>query len=841
MKADDRQARALERRLRISANAVMFMGCYGFGDNFYQRPLIRHLAQRYREVYVRTCLPEAYWDIPGVRFIQPGLMHLRTQLNHIQKYHLTSYSIPPAGSARLDWSAFTPLYGGVGPSGAIQRNTPRELSNAECVRTKGELPEYDFSFPVKEEWILAAKKIIQELPLTGKKLCLVRPPTLRREWLASSRNPKMEYYQLLLDRFGKDYFFLSLADLKPGEEWIDGPPLRGVDKEFHNGELPLTTIFGLVKLADMTLCYPGFLMLVAIAERTKCFCLFGGMQKPEILLDRQMGLERFAYAAPDPFCFCLNMTHDCHKELDKEEIIRKFEKLDRQPAALKTTTIGVPPGLGDLHWVMTKLESFKEKEGIDILRVAMHEDHGHAMNAQYLDHLPFIDEVVRWRTPLGFEFALDGGSGRSLLPRRQGLDLMIEFNSALESGKTLDQILPDYKTNWSYPVRPFPKSAQDAATELKTKLGRLDLIYASSEHANQKWSVDWPLGSWIELISRIHAHTGKPLVLIGAPWDRTYADKLLAASKDRLIDMVGRTDVPQVLELIRQADTFTAYPSGLAIMAVQYKTPCAMFWPISGISKGGQFQRHFMTSWLPPWAKDSPRYQPFIYGSPATTPDSVYQALRPFLGMERWLAEELTWNDPKGFGFFPVDGRAMYSDAYFDEYERREHTPIGERINAARAALVNQFLTPRPWILDFGAANGAFLRRRGNALGFDICPKAVDTLKSLNAFHDPYAGGLDRFGGITFFDSLEHVEKPDTILSKVLGNQFVFVSLPIFRSAQHVLASKHFKPAEHYWYFTWRGFIEFMLERKFALVYAGDDETRLGREDIGTFVFRRWA
>jgi hypothetical protein len=839
---NDRQARAFDRRARISAASVMFLGCYGFGDNFYQRPLIRHLTTQHREVYVRTCLPEAYWDMPSVKFIHPGLMHLRTQLNHIHRYHLTTYVIPPAGSARLDW-AYYPPHHEIMPGGKVaQVNTPHELSNAECIRMKGELPDYDFAFPVKEEWIQAARAIIRELPLAGKKLCLVRPPTLRREWFASARNPKMEYFQLLIDQFGKDYFFLSLADLKPGEEWIDGEPLTGIDREFHHGELPLTTIFGLVKLADMTLCYPGFLMLAAIAERTKCFCLFGGMQKPEILLDRQMGLERFAYVAPDPFCFCMNMTHVCNKELDKEEIVRKFEKLARQPVTIKTITIGVPPGLGDLHWIMTKLESFKKKEGIDVLRIAMHEDRGHAMNAQYLDHLPFVDEVMRWPTPFNFDFALNGGAGNPLTPKRQGVDLMIEFNSALESGKRVEDVLPEYETNWDYPVNPFSDQAREAASGLKAKLGRLDIIYPSSGRANLKWSLDWPLDSWLRLIERIHAHTGKKIVLVGAPWDQDYGNRLLEGDRQKiLIDMIGKTDIPQVLEMIRQADTFTAYPSGLAIMAVQYKTPCAMFWPITGISRGGQFQKHFMTSWLPPWAKDSPRYRPFIYGSPETTPDKVYQALRPFLGTERWLAEELTWNDPKGFGFFPVDGRAVYSDAYFDEYERREHTPIGEQINAARADLVNQFLTPRPWILDFGAANGAFLRKRGNALGFDICPKAVDALKSINAFHDPYAGGLDRFGGITFFDSLEHLEKPDAILSRVLGNQFVIVSLPIFQSAQHVLASKHFKPAEHYWYFTWRGFIEFMLERKFALLYAGDDESRLGREDIGTFVFRRWA
>ena len=30
----------------------------------------------------------------------------------------------------------------------------------------------------------------------------------------------------------------------------------------------------------------------------------------------------------------------------------------------KETTVGMPPGIGDLHWIMTKFESFKERHNI---------------------------------------------------------------------------------------------------------------------------------------------------------------------------------------------------------------------------------------------------------------------------------------------------------------------------------------------------------------------------------------------------------------------------------------------------------------------------------------------
>jgi hypothetical protein len=44
---------------------------------------------------------------------------------------------------------------------------------------------------------------------------------------------------------------------------------------------------------------------------------------------------------------------------------------------------------------------------------------------------------------------------------------------------------------------------------------------------------------------------------------------------------------------------------------------------------------------------------------------------------------------------------------------------------------------------------------------------------------------------------------------------------------------------EHYWYFTYDGLIEWMTAQSFSFLDAYDDEKRLGREDIYTFVFRK--
>jgi len=62
------------------------------------------------------------------------------------------------------------------------------------------------------------------------------------------------------------------------------------------------------------------------------------------------------------------------------------------------TTIGMPPGIGDLHWIMTKLESFKEKNDIQKIKAVMNLDwmtqnNRHTYSLDYLKLIPFIDSA----------------------------------------------------------------------------------------------------------------------------------------------------------------------------------------------------------------------------------------------------------------------------------------------------------------------------------------------------------------------------------------------------------------------------------------------------------------
>jgi hypothetical protein len=205
--------------------------------------------------------------------------------------------------------------------------------------------------------------------------------------------------------------------------------------------------------------------------------------------------------------------------------------------------------------------------------------------------------------------------------------------------------------------------------------------------------------------------------------------------------------------------------------------------------------------------------------------------------IEKQMEESLVWLPEQEIGYFPVKN-SVYDDKYFDEYVNREKTEIGRCLNIFRVNLVNKYVTGR--VLDVGIGCGTFIGLRKNCVGYDINPKAVKFLKRARLFCNPYETDFEFevIKGVTFFDSLEHLECPGKILSRI-DKQFVFVSIPIFRGLDHLLSSKHLKRKEHFYYFTKGSFIVYMASFDFELLEIRDDEIKCGREDIYTFVFKK--
>jgi len=523
----------------------------------------------------------------------------------------------------------------------VTANPRGEESTTKFFVNENKFKEFDFSFPVKNEWMKEAQAVVKNLHLGDKKLCVVRPPTIHKEWANYARNPKPEYFQLLVDRYKDDYFFITVSNNKKGEEWFEGGPLKGIDKRFDHGEIPLTTLFGIIKVADMVITPPDFFSLLSIAIKVKCFCIMGGCAKPDAIFDENMGLANFRYAAPEPFCNCMRMEHNCNKKMGEEDIVQKFEALRKTQKYMNEALVALPPGIGDMHWVLNILESFKERNHIDTLNIAIVDrGPGHQYSSEFLNLVPFIDGI-KLMSRIPFNFSIMGGNGEPLKKNIQGrnsggninIDYMIEFNSRLEHGLRIEKILPEYKVNFDYPIK-YPKEAKHFANFIKKGAGnKLYLFYASSHLGNNNWTRGlWDPEDWLTLAEKIYTETGRKPVLIGADWDKLYADEIRKAdTRNRIHYLVGKTNVPEMLALLREANCAVSFLSGITILATRFKTPCASFWPTLKLAPHWHDPKKFQQSWIPPNAEKDGYYMPFFYGEKNTTPTGIFNAIRKYL------------------------------------------------------------------------------------------------------------------------------------------------------------------------------------------------------------------
>jgi hypothetical protein len=262
----------------------------GLGDNIYQRAFIKNLVKT-NDVYLATPWPEIYEDLP-VKFLAMQTP-LRTQAKNLAKQDREYFIRPDAG-------AINPSYNGIG----LKRvNIVQNMASKFGIQpTDFDLPHFDCPIDLKS---------------IKKPICVVRPVTLRTEWLASARNPEPAYIFDVINRIKSHYFVVSVADILPPQE-IALNPLPHADLTFHAGELNVKQLLGLIQAAKLVVGGVGWIVPACIATKTPLFCILGGngmFNAPHKITDECMDLSRITFATPDKFCMCDRMQHKCNKTI----------------------------------------------------------------------------------------------------------------------------------------------------------------------------------------------------------------------------------------------------------------------------------------------------------------------------------------------------------------------------------------------------------------------------------------------------------------------------------------------------------------------------------------------
>lgn len=199
--------------------------------------------------------------------------------------------------------------------------------------------------------------------------------------------------------------------------------------------------------------------------------------------------------------------------------------------------------------------------------------------------------------------------------------------------------------------------------------------------------------------------------------------------------------------------------------------------------------------------------------------------------------DELIWFPDRGMGYYPVRDPGPYDQAYFDRYKGYEGTDVCLQLNQFRVDWVKRFVSDDEFVIDFGCGAGTFITARGtHTAGYDINPSSQAWLHDNHRMSYPYREDVPH---MTAWDSLEHLHDPSIIVRRISVGGYLFASLPIFDDMAHVCTSKHFRPTEHFWYWTHQGFIDWVESLGFECLDHDDVEQKCGREDIHTFVFQR--
>lgn len=271
---------------------------HGIGDNLHQRAVIRILKEAH-SVTLESSWHSLYHDLIDADFRVVGRgVNLRTQQKNAVREHDLFAPAPPhhhvTSSIRLSYSTNT-----------INATPSRTITEAlfKCAGIGHRFPEADFRLPLKHEWLAEADRIIQGWPTDGKPILIYRPLCVRPEWLGSKvRNANPGQYRAIISRLHKKFFCVSVADLEPQKEWIDGDQI-GADLRFHGGEFVFEILAALMHRADLVVTSGGFAAMLGPAVETPTLSVLGGYEPKEWCADGAK-FSPFLVIEPEAPCRC---------------------------------------------------------------------------------------------------------------------------------------------------------------------------------------------------------------------------------------------------------------------------------------------------------------------------------------------------------------------------------------------------------------------------------------------------------------------------------------------------------------------------------------------------------
>jgi hypothetical protein len=292
----------------------------------------------------------------------------------------------------------------------------------------------------------------------------------------------------------------------------------------------------------------------------------------------------------------------------------------------------LPTGIGDSIWALHKVQAIAKAQNearIDIGLTCGVASQVETRALDFVRRFSFIDSVRMCPgygilqspvfTPEGYWNYIDDGIYEF---DKQKWCVLVP-NAALERGTRLENWLPHHAINWDI-WDDFRITMQE---ELLAN-GRIPyaVFYPGPLDGNtvqgHNRNMIWRPQDWIELGRRIHQDLGLRIIVVGAPYDSSYYDTLLAPNLNGAsgywTNLIGQTNIGELFTLTRNAKFVISYQAGVGIVSTYLRTPTAIFWRQHGDSIVPNaylsFDERMASAWVPPAILRDKLHLPLYYG-----------------------------------------------------------------------------------------------------------------------------------------------------------------------------------------------------------------------------------